>query len=140
MDNSSKSQVNGLRPGVTGVAALVVSESHTALAMGSGLQSVLATPAMAALMEAAARAAVESQLLPAQQTVGTRLDIVHRGATPVGMSVTAAAELIAIEGRILRFRVSVRDAVEVVGEGVHERTIFSVAAFERLLRPKRKHL
>lgn len=129
-------ELNEIRPGLTGTAETIVSEAHTAASMGSGKMPVLATPAVVALMEAAAQRAVEASLPPGQQSVGTRLDIRHEGATPVGVSVVATAELMGISGRNLTFRVSVRDEKEVIAEGVHVRTVSSVAAFNRLLRQK----
>ena len=131
-------ELGQIRPGLTGAAEMTVSEAHTAVSMGSGKMPVLATPAVVALMEAAAQRAVEASLPPGQQSVGTRLDIRHDGATPVGMRVVATAELMGIEGRNLTFRVSVRDEKEAIAEGMHVRAVSSVAAFDRLLRQKMK--
>jgi fluoroacetyl-CoA thioesterase len=58
-----------------------------------------------------------------QQTVGTRVDLSHSAATPVGMSVRAEIELVEVSGRRLRFKVTCRDDAEVIGEGFHERFI-----------------
>lgn len=127
---------DALRPGLTGTAELVVTEAHTALSMGSGRLPVLATPALVALMEVAAQAAVDAHLPADHHTLGVHLDIRHEGATPVGMQVVATAELMSIAGRSLRFRVTARDEKEAIGEGVHERTLSSIATFNRLLRQK----
>ncbi len=129
-------EIGKMRPGLTGMAEMTVSEAHTAVSMGSGKMPVLATPAVVALMEAAAQRAIEASLPLGQQSVGTRLDIRHEGATPVGMRVAATAELTGISGRCLVFRVSMRDEKEVIAEGVHVRTVSSVTAFNRLLRQK----
>jgi fluoroacetyl-CoA thioesterase len=125
-----------LKPGLLGIAEITVTERHTAVSMGSGHMPVLATPAMIVLMEAAAQKAVDSLLPPGHQTVGTHLDVHHYGATPVGMRVVATAELTAVEGRNLVFKVEVRDDKELIGEGSHRRTISSVASFNRLLQQK----
>ena len=118
-----------LKPGLTGTATLVVSAEHTAEALGSGLVPVFATPRMVSLMEQAAVDALKDQLEAGQTTVGTFLEVSHLAATPVGMPVRAEAVLTAVEGRMLTFRVSARDAVEKIGEGTHRRTIVSVALF-----------
>ena len=125
-----------LQPGLRGRCEMTVADADTAVSMGSGRMPVLATPAMVAWLEAAAQQAVDAALPPGHQTAGTRLDIQHHGATPVGMRVTAMAELVSVAGRNLRFRVTVHDEKELIGEGVHERVLFSVASFERLLRQK----
>ena len=127
---------HALQPGLTGTADLVVSDSHTARNMGSGRMPVFATPAMVALMEAAAQRAVDPILSDNQQTIGTHLDIRHDGATPIGMRVEARATLAAINGRLLTFHLTVRDEREMIGEGTHQRAITNTASFERLLRRK----
>ena len=82
------------------------------------------------LLEEAALHAVEGLLPPGQQTVGTRLDISHTAATPVGMRVTAHAEVIKVDGRKLTFRLWAEDQVERIGEGLHERIIVNVERFD----------
>src|SRR6185369_7235010 len=98
-----------VRPGLTGTASLLVAPEHTAPRVGSGRIAVLATPVMINLIEAAALAAVEHLLPSGYQSLGIRLDVHHFAATPVGLRVTATAEVIAIEGRTIRFRVEAHD-------------------------------
>ena len=62
-------------------------------------------------------------LAEGQTTVGTRVDMRHLAATPVGMQVTATAELVEVDGRRLRFRIQAHDRHESVAEGIHERAI-----------------
>jgi predicted thioesterase len=131
-----------LRAGLTGSAELVVRDEHTAPRVGSGRVHVLATPVMINLIEAAALAAVEHLLPPGYQTLGTRLDVQHTAATPVGMSVRAEAEVTRVEGRTITFRVSVADEKEAIGGGTHERVAVNVARFdarvqEKLAAPRR---
>jgi predicted thioesterase len=126
----------GLEPGLTGTAELVVAEAHTAPHVGSGAVHVLATPVMVNLMESAALAAAERFLASGHQSLGTHLDVRHIAATPVGMRVQARAELVAIEGRSLRFRVEARDERELIGDGVHERVIVNVARFDQRVQAK----
>jgi fluoroacetyl-CoA thioesterase len=125
-----------LKPGLTGSAELVVGEEHTAPRVGSGRVHVLATPVMINLIEAAALIAAESLLPPGHQSLGTRLDVRHFAATPVGMRVIATAELVAIDGRNLFFRVEVRDEKEPIGDGTHERVVVNVERFAARVQRK----
>ncbi len=125
-----------LRPGLRGSAELVVGEAHTAPRVGSGRVHVLATPVMINLMEAAALDAAEKLLPSGHQSLGIRLDVSHHAATPVGMRVTALAELLSVEGRTLHFRVEAEDEKERIGEGAHERVVVNVARFDERVRRK----
>ncbi len=122
--------------GLTGTAELVVGEQHTAPRVGSGRIHVLATPVMINLIEAAALAAVEQSLPEEHQSLGTRLDISHIAATPVGMRVRATAEVVRVEGRTIHFRVRAEDERELIGEGTHERVVVNVARLDERVRKK----
>ena len=130
------SSASSLHTGLTGTAEIVVGTRDTAPHVGSGKVKVLATPVMVGLMEEAALNAVEGLLPPGHQTVGTRLDITHVAATPVGLRVTAGAELLRIDGRRLFFRVWADDESDRIGEGTHERIVVNVARFDE--RAQRK--
>ena len=125
-----------LEPGLHGESVIVVGTRDTAPHVGSGKIKVLATPVMVSLMEEAALNAVEGLLPPGHQTVGTRLDITHVAATPVGLHVTAHAELVGVEGRRLTFRVWADDERDRIGEGTHERIIVNVARFDARAQEK----
>ncbi|MES2562730.1 MAG: thioesterase family protein [Pseudomonadota bacterium] len=127
---------SGLRPGLSGHTEIVVGTRDTAPHVGSGKIKVLATPVMVSLMEEAALNAVEGLLPPGHQTVGTRLDITHVAATPVGLHVTARAELTHIDGRRLTFRVWADDERDRIGEGTHERIIVNVERFDKRSQEK----
>ena len=125
-----------LKTGLKGTADLLVGVEHTAPSIGSGLVPVLATPVMINLIEAAALAAVEHLLPAGHQSLGIHLDIRHFAATPVGMRVHATAELIAVEGRTLSFRVEARDEKEGIGGGSHQRVVVNVARFDERVQRK----
>lgn len=125
-----------LRPGLVGRAELVVGTNDTAPRVGSGRVAVLATPVMISVIEAAALDAVEHLLEDGKQSLGTHLDVSHVAATPVGMRLTATAELVAVDGRQLTFRVRAEDEVDVVSEGSHSRVVVDVARFDRRVREK----
>jgi predicted thioesterase len=127
-----------IRPGLYGGAELVVGEQHTAPRIGSGKVHVLATPVMINLIEAAALEAVEKLLPPGHQSLGTVLNVRHIAATPVGMRVTATAEVTGVEGRTIRFRVEARDEKDLIGDGTHERVVVNVAKFDERVQRKLK--
>ena len=125
-----------LEPGLTGHASTVVTEDKTAYALGSGNVKAYSTPSMIALLEAAAIDALQSRLGNGQTSVGTRLNVKHLAATPVGMAVNAAATLKEVDGRRLVFDVSASDEVELIGQGTHERFIVDRERFEKRVRDK----
>lgn len=112
-----------LTPGLVGELTASVDHSMLASSIGSGGLDVFSTPSLIALMEHAARNAVEHLLLADQLTVGVRVDVRHLAATPLGAPVRARAELIEVAGRRLVFRVEAFDPQEMIGEGTHERAI-----------------
>ncbi len=118
-----------IEPGLRGEVSLVVGEEHTAARFGAGGVRVLGTPMMIGLMENAAFSALQKLLPEGQSSVGTRVDIRHLAATPVGMKVIATAELLEVDGRRLLFRVEARDERELIGEGQHERFIITLDRF-----------
>jgi len=101
----------------------LVTKDLTAAAAGSGRLLVYGTPFMLALMEQAACECVQAQLDDGCGTVGTMLNVAHTSATPVGMEVTAEAELTAVDGRKLTFAVTAWDERGQIGAGTHERFI-----------------
>lgn len=106
-----------------------VSDKNTALSVGSGSLRVYATPAMVALMERAACEAVAPLLNEGETTVGTSVQINHVSATPVGMQVSATAEVLSFEGRKLILKVTASDECGIIGEGMHERFVVSSTRF-----------
>ena len=128
--------LSALRPGLTGTAEIVVAAEHTAPHVGSGRIAVLATPVMINLMEAAALSAVEHLLPDGHQSLGIHLDVSHVAATPVGLKVIATAQVTAIEGRTITFKVEARDEREAIGGGTHQRVVVNVARFDE--RAQRK--
>jgi len=122
--------------GLIGTAEIVVGPEHTAPFVGSGRIAVLATPVMINVIEAASLAAVEHLLPPGHQSLGIHLDVSHVAATPVGLRVTATAEVVGLEGRTIKFRVEARDGIETIGGGSHERVVVSVERFDERVQRK----
>jgi fluoroacetyl-CoA thioesterase len=122
--------------GMKGSAELTVGEEHTAPRVGSGKVHVLATPVMINVIEAAALAAIEHLLPSGYQSLGTVLNVRHIAATPVGMKITATSEVTSVEGRTVRFTVSVLDEKELIGDGAHERVVVNVEKFDARVQKK----
>jgi fluoroacetyl-CoA thioesterase len=125
-----------IKPGLAGTTEIVVAHEHTAPFVGSGRIEVLATPVMINLFEAAALAAVEHLLPAGHQSLGIHLDVSHTAATPVGLRVTATAEVIRVEGRTITFNVAARDEFEQIGGGTHQRVVVSVERFDERVQRK----
>lgn len=100
-----------------------VTDNNTAAALGSGLLPVYATPAMIALLEGCCAEAVAPELEEGCTTVGTKLEVEHVAATPLGMEVCCSCELIEVDRRRLVFTVEIVDKAGVIGKGKHERFI-----------------
>jgi len=118
-----------LQAGAAGEVRWVADERHSAMAWGSGAVPVFATPSLVGLVEAAAMRAIDGLIGPGDTTVGTRIDIAHLAATPIGQEVRAEARLVRVEGRRLLFEVEAWDARGKIGEGRHERVIVSRERF-----------
>lgn len=112
-----------IKIGMKSQTETVVSAENTALAAGSGSLEVFATPMMTALMEKAAAAAVADAMENDETTVGTELSISHTSATPIGMRVTAFAEVTGVNGREITFSVRAEDEKGEIGKGVHKRFV-----------------
>ena len=133
-----------LKPGLRHSETLTVSEALSVPAQAryfdptTEMPPVLATAQMIAFVEWTCVHALAPYLSPEQRTVGTRVDMTHTAATPIGMRVTAEVELIEIKDRTLRFKVACRDEKDPIGEGLHERAVIDHARFmARLVRKGR---
>lgn len=108
---------------------VVVGDADTAIAFGSGDVPVLATPRVVALCEAATVAAIRPHLPEGWTSVGTRVEIDHLRATPVGRSVVARARVVAVDGRAVRFAVELLEGGTVVASGTVTRALVDRTRF-----------
>lgn len=118
-----------IQPGLSAEKTITVTENHTAIAFGSGSVPVFGTPALVALMETAAVAALDPLLPEGQASVGVALEIEHLAPTPVGAQVRARAEVTEVDGRRVYFKLQAWDEQELIGEGVHARVVIDVTRF-----------
>lgn len=116
--------------GAKGECTTTVSTINTAKTMGSGSLEVFATPSMVAIMEQASTVALKPFLEDGTTSVGTALNITHVSATPLGMVVRATAEVTAVNGREVTFKVQAFDEVGLIGEGTHKRFIVYAEKFQ----------
>ncbi|MBW8485085.1 thioesterase family protein [Actinomadura parmotrematis] len=119
-----------LEAGLRAETLITVDRADTAEQVGSGDVPVLATPRLLALAEQATLKAIEGRLGDGRTSVGTRLELEHRTASPVGAEVTVGAELVEVDGRRLVFAVAATDrAGALVGSGRIERLVVDRATF-----------
>jgi fluoroacetyl-CoA thioesterase len=125
-----------LKPGLSAEVSEFVTEQLTAVSVRSGLVSAYATPSMLALMENASVTAIQKSLSKGQTSVGVEVTVKHLAATPVGVRVRARAEVLAIDGRRVTFKVEAWDPQEKIGEGTHARVIVDAARFKDKVEQK----
>jgi len=125
-----------LVPGLEGERELVVSLGHLSSATGNFGSDVLSTHEVVLLMELAAREAVRDRLPEGMITVGTRVDIRHMAAAPLGARVQARARLLEVKGRRLRFHVEALDRYETLARGENEQLVVRRDAFLERVRRK----
>lgn len=112
-----------ISPGLSSTIETIVENKDLAVNFGSGSVEVLSTPRLVALMEKAAMSSVDLHLPSNCATVGTKVNISHIAATPLGMKIKINARLVEVNGRRLKFEVEAYDEKEKICEGYHERFI-----------------
>lgn len=125
-----------LQPGVAASHAYIVTAANTVphLAMDRStfddIPEVLATAYMVVMMEGAATKALGPHLDAGEGSVGISINVTHLAATLPGQTVTATAEVVAVEGRKVTFKVTARDGLDTIGEGTHQRAIVPWSRFK----------
>jgi fluoroacetyl-CoA thioesterase len=123
--------------GARGTFELVVGADHLANRFKDAtLPAVLATPVMIMAMENAALNAIKPYLEAGQSAVGSRVDVTHLAATPVGRKVRGEAEVTGVDGRRIEFEVRAFDGSEQIGTGTHQRTLIDMKRFNERLKAK----
>ncbi len=117
--------------GMTYTVEKTVTPDMTAKAVGSGGLEVFGTPLMMGLMECAAMWCVQNELPEGKGTVGVEIASSHLAPTPVGMKVSATAEVtgISANGKMISFKVTASDEEGLIGEGTHTRAVIDNARF-----------
>jgi len=129
--------MNQIPVGARGSFELVVGAEHLANRFKDAtLPAVLATPVMILLMENAALNAIKPYLARGQTALGTRVDVMHLAATPIGRTVVGEAEVTGVDGRRIEFTVRAFDGSEQIGAGTHQRTLIDLDRFNERLQAK----
>ncbi len=129
--------MSGIPVGARGSFELVVRAEHLANRFKDAtLPAVLATPVMILVMENAALNAIKPYLAAGQSALGTRVDVAHLAATPIGRTVVGEAEVTGVDGRRIEFAVRVFDGTEQIGAGTHQRTLIELDRFNERLTAK----
>jgi fluoroacetyl-CoA thioesterase len=122
--------------GLVAERTYVVTDKDTADVYGSGLLPVLSTPQLIGWMEDTSQKAVMPFMKPGESTVGIRIQMKHKAATPVGMQVRVRSEVAAFDGKRVVFRVLAWDEVDEIGECEHERYIINDERFMKRMEEK----
>jgi fluoroacetyl-CoA thioesterase len=124
-----------LQPGVRHTSKYEVTRDRTIDFMGEKAR-VYATPMLVRDMEIACRELLLPHLDAGEDSVGTRVELDHLGATLMGMPVELNIELAEVKGRAVTFKVEGRDSVEAICRATHQRFIVDVAVTEKRLASK----
>jgi fluoroacetyl-CoA thioesterase len=125
-----------LAAGLTGEVEFEVTDVDTASTLGSGDVPVLGTPRLVAWAEAATVAAVAGHLADGQTSVGTHVALRHRAPSTVGTTITVRAELIDVDGVLLRFAIVAHDGEHEIAQGEVERAVVDRERFLGKVTPR----
>jgi len=116
---------------------VLVTNDNAISFLGRDDARVLATPWLIMYLEMTSRDTVKPYLLDSEDTVGTQVNIRHLASTPIGKTARFFAEVAALNGRRVEFRVEAWSGGEKIAEGTHERCIIDVAKFAAKVNAKR---
>ena len=136
---NQESKKDDLHVGRTLEVEWVVGTEHSAENFGNPGVPVFATPAVVWLLDSLAHQCIVPTLEPGQGTLGTKINIEHLAATPLGMKVRGRAEIAHIEGKRVLVNVQAHDEAEMIARGTIERYITgSIPRFLERTYAKRK--
>ena len=124
----------------TGIRLSEAEEVVDAMTVGAlvpGMPLVYSTPYMIQVMEITAEKLTAELLPKGWVSVGTRVDVRHLKATPVGFTVTTTAEVAEVTEKAIHFKVTAHDGIELIGEGLHYRGVVELERFEAGMARKR---
>jgi fluoroacetyl-CoA thioesterase len=130
--------MHNIKIGTRGEERMLVTSEHAIDFLGMEGARALSTPRLIGFMERTCRDTVLPSLEPGYDTVGTRVDVAHLAAAPIGMTVRCVVEIAGATDRRVEFRVEAFDEKEKIGEGTHERAIVNVARFATRLAQKKQ--
>ena len=122
-----------LSAGLVGTLDLTVAEKNCTV---RGDYHIFSTPELVLLAELTAIEALKPYLQDGQSSVGTRVDIAHSAATLLGQTLTSKAVVKEVDRRRVLFEIEVRDEIDEVATGTHERFIVDLDRFGSRLDAK----
>ena len=128
-----------LRPGLASEAKITVDDTRVTAILGPDMK-VYATPFMIRDIERTCRDLILAHVDPGEDSVGAKVEVEHLAPALPGSEVTVSVKLIEMNGRRLRFAASVRDAIDEIGRGHHERFVVEVAKARARQEKKRTQL
>lgn len=105
---------------------MTVEEQHTVSPAGRTEIQVFSTPAMIMLMELTCNESLQGFLDDGYASVGIHVDVYHNAMTPIESVVRAESEIIAVDGKKVKFRVKAFDESGEIGTGTHERAVINL--------------
>ena len=123
--------------GASATTSVEVTRELTVAHFHAHMPEVYGTPMMIYLMELAAANAIQPYLPEGWVSVGAVVNIKHLLATPVGLTVTARAEVVSVTNHTVTFKVEAHDGVDKIGEGTHVRAPVELKRFEQRTQAKR---
>lgn len=124
-----------LQPGLTRTERVTVDRDRTIGFMGDECR-VYSTPDLVYDMEVVCRNLLLAHGEPTKDSVGTRVEIDHVGATLMGMWAEITVRLIEVNGNAVSFEFSARDAIEEIARGRHNRFIVNLEKTAQRLKAK----
>ena len=126
--------------GASAEQVVVVTREMTVAHFVEAMPAVYGTPIMIFHMETTAGAAITPHLPAGWVSVGVLVNVKHLAATPVGARVTVRAEVVAVEGHTVTFKVEAHDGIDKIGEGMHVRAAVEVARFMKRVEAKARQM
>ncbi len=124
-----------LKPGVSRTRTVVVDRPRTIDFLGEELR-VYATPELVRDFEITCRELLLDHCDAGEDSVGIGISVTHSGATLLGMSVEITAEVVAVEGRAVKFKLSAHDPIEAISHGEHSRAVVDVGKLRARVQAK----
>ena len=124
-----------LTAGLTTTSRITIDKARTIDFMGDEAR-IYATPELVRDIEITCRDLLLQHIEEGQDSVGTRIDVEHIAATPIGAWVEITATVSSVDGRALAFEIKARDPLEDICRGQHNRFIVDVAKTGERLRSK----
>jgi len=115
--------------GARGIYRIEPTAAHTASAIGNEGVHVVSTPALIGFLEDASHRAIIDCYEPGEVSVGTKVDVEHLAAAPLGQPIEATAEVVVVQGRRVDFKVEARQAGRLIMHGRHQRAVVDLARF-----------